>query len=114
MPSEPLLPSLRGRAIDPAGDHAVPWQGGLVGLAYNARVAKEIRTVDELLTRPDLKGKVTLLSEMRDTMGLLLQSNGHDPATFTDAQFDEWVVPERMARPHLNARQPQLRAQPAD
>jgi spermidine/putrescine transport system substrate-binding protein len=84
-----LLPTLRGRAIDPAGDHAVPWQGGLVGLAYNGRVTKEIRTVDELLTRADLKGKVTLLSEMRDTMGLLMQSNGHDPATFTDAQFDD-------------------------
>jgi spermidine/putrescine transport system substrate-binding protein len=84
-----LLPSLRNRAIDPTGAHAVPWQGGLAGLAYNARVTKEIRTVDELLTRPDLKGRVTLLSEMRDTMGLLLQSNSHDPATFTDAQFDD-------------------------
>ena len=48
-----------------------------------------VRTVDELLTRPDLKGKVTALSEMRDTMGLLLRSNGHDPANFTDAQFDD-------------------------
>jgi spermidine/putrescine transport system substrate-binding protein len=84
-----LLPSLRGRAVDPTGTHAVPWQGGLAGLAYNGRVTKEIRTVDELLTRADLKGRVTLLSEMRDTMGLLLQSNGHDPATFTDAQFDD-------------------------
>jgi spermidine/putrescine transport system substrate-binding protein len=92
-----LLPSLRGRAIDPAGDHAVPWQGGLAGLAYNGRVAKEIRTVDELLTRPDLKGKVTLLSEMRDTMGLLLQSNGHDPSTFTDAQFDDALAKLRRA-----------------
>ena len=68
---------------------AIPWQSGLAGLAYNAKVAQEIRTVDELLTRPDLKGKVTALSEMRDTMGLLLQSNGHDPANFTTAQFDD-------------------------
>jgi spermidine/putrescine transport system substrate-binding protein len=84
-----LLPSLRGRAVDPTNSFAVPWQGGLAGLAYNGGVTKEIRTVDELLTRPDLKGKVTLLNEMRDTMGLLMQSNGHDPATFTDAQFDD-------------------------
>ncbi|MFC4148249.1 extracellular solute-binding protein [Micromonospora mangrovi] len=84
-----LLPSLRNRSFDPQGQLAVPWQSGLAGLAYNAKVAKEIRTVDELLTRPDLKGKVTALSEMRDTMGLLLQSNGHDPANFTAAQFDD-------------------------
>ncbi|MCI4064380.1 spermidine/putrescine ABC transporter substrate-binding protein [Micromonospora sp. R77] len=84
-----LLDSLRKRSFDPDGQLAVPWQSGLAGLAYNAKVAKEIRTVDELLTRPDLKGKVTALSEMRDTMGLLLQSNGHDPTNFTAAQFDD-------------------------
>ncbi|SCE72070.1 ABC transporter substrate-binding protein [Micromonospora mirobrigensis] len=84
-----LLPSLRNRSFDSDNQLAVPWQSGLAGLAYNAKVTKEIRTVDELLTRPDLKGKVTALSEMRDTMGLLLQSNGHDPANFTAAQFDD-------------------------
>ena len=84
-----LLPSLRNRSFDSDNQLAIPWQSGLAGLAYNAKVAKEIRTVDELLTRPDLKGKVTALSEMRDTMGLLLQSNGHDPANFTTAQFDD-------------------------
>ncbi|WP_446212757.1 polyamine ABC transporter substrate-binding protein [Micromonospora sp. IBSANI012] len=84
-----LLPSLRNRSFDPENQLAIPWQSGLAGLAYNGKVTKEIRTVDELLTRPDLKGKVTALSEMRDTMGLLLQSNGHDPANFTGAQFDD-------------------------
>ncbi|MFG2098999.1 spermidine/putrescine ABC transporter substrate-binding protein [Micromonospora echinaurantiaca] len=84
-----LLSSLRGRSFDKDNQLAVPWQSGLAGLAYNGKVTKEIRTVDELLTRPDLKGKVTALSEMRDTMGLLLQSNGHDPSNFTAAQFDD-------------------------
>lgn len=84
-----LLQSLRGRSFDKTGEYAVPWQSGLAGLAFNGKVTKEVRTVDELLTRPDLKGKVTALTEMRDTMGLLLMSNGHDPANFTEAQFDD-------------------------
>jgi spermidine/putrescine transport system substrate-binding protein len=84
-----LLPSLRARSWDPGDEFAVPWQSGLAGLAYNGRVTKEVRTVDELLTRPDLKGRVTMLSEMADTMGLLLQSQGHDPTKFTEAQFDD-------------------------
>ncbi|WP_433347542.1 extracellular solute-binding protein [Micromonospora sp. CA-111912] len=84
-----LLPSLLNRSFDPENRISIPWQSGLAGLAYNGGVTKEIRTVDELLTRPDLKGKVTALSEMRDTMGLLLQSNGHDSANFTAAQFDD-------------------------
>jgi len=84
-----LLPSLRDRGYDRDNVFAIPWQCGLAGLAYNGKVAKEVRTVDELLTRPDLKGRVTVLSEMRDTIGLILAANGHDPANFTDAQFDE-------------------------
>ncbi|MEH0843399.1 spermidine/putrescine ABC transporter substrate-binding protein [Micromonospora sp. CPCC 205711] len=84
-----LLPSLLNRSFDPDNQLSIPWQSGLAGLAFNGKVTKEIRTVDELLTRPDLKGRVTALTEMRDTMGLLLQSNGHDPANFTTAQFDD-------------------------
>jgi spermidine/putrescine transport system substrate-binding protein len=84
-----LLDSLRGRPFDKNNEYAVPWQSGLAGIAYNGKVTKEVRTIDELLTRPDLKGKVTALTEMRDTMGLILQSKGHDPSNFTDAQFDD-------------------------
>lgn len=83
-----LLPTLRNRPWDKSMEYAAPWQSGLTGLAYNAKVTKEIRTIDELLTRPDLKGKVAVLTEMRDTMGLLLQSMGKDPTNFTEAEFD--------------------------
>ncbi|WFE50192.1 spermidine/putrescine ABC transporter substrate-binding protein [Micromonospora sp. WMMD1155] len=92
-----LLPSLLDRSFDPENRISIPWQSGLAGLAYNGNVTKELRTVDELLTRPDLKGRVTALSEMRDTMGLLLSSNGHDPANFTPAQFDDALSKLRKA-----------------
>src|SRR5690348_11168281 len=83
-----ILPNLRARPWDKSMVYAAPWQSGLTGLAFNGKVTKEIRTVDELLTRPDLKGKIAVLSEMRDTMGLLLLSNGKDPGNFTTADFD--------------------------
>jgi spermidine/putrescine transport system substrate-binding protein len=86
-----LLDSLRDVAFDPERDRAVPWQSGLTGLAYNAKVTKEVRTLDELLTRADLKGKVTLLSEMRDTMTLSLLSLGKQPENFTEDDFDAAV-----------------------
>lgn len=84
-----LLDSLRGRPWDENSEYAVPWQTGLAGIAFNGNVTDEVRTVDELLTRPDLKGKVTMLSEMRDTMGLLLLAGGHDPTNFTEQEFDD-------------------------
>jgi spermidine/putrescine transport system substrate-binding protein len=40
---------------------------------------------------------VTALTEMRDTMGLLLQAGGHDPADFTEAQFDDALEKLRQA-----------------
>jgi spermidine/putrescine transport system substrate-binding protein len=87
-----LLSTLRGRSWDKTNDYAVPWQSGLTGIAYNAKVTKPVATIDELLSRADLKGKVTMLSEMRDTMGLLLAAQGNDPSKFTDAQFDAAIT----------------------
>ncbi|WP_084557803.1 ABC transporter substrate-binding protein [Hamadaea tsunoensis] len=83
-----LLPSLQHRAFDKDMVFAAPWQSGLTGVAYNAKVAKEIKSVDDLFTRPDLKGKVTFLTEMNDTVGLALLALGKDPANFTEADFD--------------------------
>jgi spermidine/putrescine transport system substrate-binding protein len=83
-----LLPSLRGRPWDPENQYAVPWQSGFTGIAYNGNVTEPVRSVNELLTREDLRGRVTLLAEMRDTMELMLLSDGVDPAEFTDAQFE--------------------------
>jgi spermidine/putrescine transport system substrate-binding protein len=83
-----LVPSLQGRQFDAKQEYAAPWQSGLTGIAVNTNVAKEIKNVDELLTRPDLKGKVTCLTEMRDTMGFMLLSIGKDPGNFTTADFD--------------------------
>ncbi|MEV6768226.1 spermidine/putrescine ABC transporter substrate-binding protein [Nocardia sp. NPDC051030] len=83
-----LHPMLRGQSIDPANNHLVPWQSGLVGIGVNTNVTGEIRTLDELLTRPDLKGKVTCLTEMPDTMGLMLHAIGKSAAQFSDDDFD--------------------------
>lgn len=83
-----VLATLRNRPWDKDMKFAAPWQSGLTGMAYNAKVTKEVRTIDELLTRADLKGKVAVLSEMRDTVGLILMSQGKDPGTVTDAEFD--------------------------
>jgi spermidine/putrescine transport system substrate-binding protein len=84
-----LLSSLRGVGWDPDRDYSAPWQSGFSGIAYNKSLVKEVRTMDELLTRPDLRGRVSMLTEMRDTMGLLLLSDGKDPADFTN---DDWAT----------------------
>jgi spermidine/putrescine transport system substrate-binding protein len=82
-----LVSTLKTPSWDKSRDYSVPWQSGLTGIAYNAKLTKEVRSFDELLTRPDLKGKVSLLSEMHDTMLFMLLLEGADPEDFTDDEF---------------------------
>jgi spermidine/putrescine transport system substrate-binding protein len=82
-----LVDSLKSPTWDPDRKHSVPWQSGLTGIAYNAKYTGEISSFEELVTRADLKGKISLLSEMGDTMGFVLKLVGADPDDFND---DDW------------------------
>jgi spermidine/putrescine transport system substrate-binding protein len=82
-----LVESLRNPSWDEGRKHSVPWQSGLTGIAYNEKVTGPVASFEELVTRADLKGKVTLLSEMGDTMGFVLKLTGADPNDFSE---DEW------------------------
>jgi spermidine/putrescine transport system substrate-binding protein len=82
--------SLLNVPFDKGRLYSLPWQSGFTGIAWNPKSTggKKIETIDQLFTDPKLKGKVTLLSEMRDTVGLTLIAMGKDPANFTTADFD--------------------------
>ena len=83
-----LTKAHKGRDWDPKEEYHAPWQSGLTGIAYNADKVGEVRTFEELITRSDLKGKITLLSEMPDTMSFYLRVVGAEPETFT---ADDWA-----------------------
>ena len=82
-----LVERLREPSWDPGRKFSVPWQSGLTGIAYNAKYTGEVSSFEELLTRKDLKGKISLLTEMGDTMGFFLKLVDADPGEFSD---DEW------------------------
>ncbi|MFZ2015653.1 MAG: spermidine/putrescine ABC transporter substrate-binding protein [Nocardioides sp.] len=86
-----LIPRLRDKPWDPGQKHHAPWQSGLTGIAYNADKTKPVGSFTELLTRPDLKGKVTLLTEMRDTMGFMLRTVNANPENFTQNQWENAI-----------------------
>ncbi|HWL95869.1 MAG TPA: spermidine/putrescine ABC transporter substrate-binding protein [Nocardioidaceae bacterium] len=86
-----MVDTLKSPPWDPDRTHSVPWQSGLTGIAYNSELTKEVRSFDELLTRPDLKGRVSLLSEMQDTMIFMLLLVGADPEDFSDDEFGQAI-----------------------
>src|SRR4051794_7233901 len=84
-----LSTALQHPGFDQNRDYTLPWQSGLTGVAYNPKATggKAVGSISELLTDKSLKGKVTALTEMRDTMGLIMLDQGKDPANFTDDDF---------------------------
>ncbi len=78
-----LVASLRDVSFDPGRKFSVPWVSGMSGIAYNPKkTGRELDSVEDLFD-PKFKGQVTMLTEMRDTLGLLLLGMGKDPAAVT-------------------------------
>jgi len=84
-----LNPKLQNVDFDPGRAHSLTWQSGYAGIGYRKdQVGRELKTLDDLWA-PDLKGKIVVLSEMRDTVGLIMLSQGVDISKqFTEDQFN--------------------------
>jgi spermidine/putrescine transport system substrate-binding protein len=88
-----LLPVQQHPGWDPNRDYSLPWQSGMTGIGYDPnKVGGDLTSIDELLTNPKLKGKVTLLSELADAVGLVMLANGDDPSKVTKATFDKAIA----------------------
>ena len=60
---------------DPNREYSLPWQSGMTGIGYD----------------PKLKGKVTMLTEMADSVGVTMLANGDDPSKVRDKTFDKAI-----------------------
>lgn len=87
-----LLASLQNPGFDPGRKFSLPWQGGFAGLCWNKELyPKGLKNVSDLWD-PELKGRVGVLSEMRDTIGLILAEQGVDISSdFSAADFEKAV-----------------------
>ncbi len=63
-------------ASDPGRKFSAPYMSGFVGLVYNrAATGRDITTIDDLWD-PSFKGRVSLLSDVQDGLGMIMQSQG--------------------------------------
>jgi spermidine/putrescine transport system substrate-binding protein len=71
-----LRPDLLNSSVDPGRKFSAPYMTGLTGLAYNkAATGRAITKIDDLWD-PAFKGKVSLLSDMQDGLGMIMLSQG--------------------------------------
>ena len=83
-----ILDTLASPSYDPKRESTLAWQGIMGGFGWNTeKNPKGIRTLDDLFA-PQNKGKIVVLSEMRDTVGIILLSQGVNLQTVTE---DQWM-----------------------
>jgi spermidine/putrescine transport system substrate-binding protein len=84
-----LLDVLKHPDYDKNRDYGYPWQGIQAGIIYRKdKVKRTPKSVNDIFD-PAYKGKTTMLTEVRDSVGLVLLGMGKDPAT---ASLDDMLA----------------------
>ncbi|GAA2833827.1 spermidine/putrescine transport system substrate-binding protein [Leucobacter komagatae] len=95
-----MIDLVRHSSFDPAREWSIPYQAGMTGLVYNSKLyPKGVQSVSDLWN-PDLKGKVSLLSEQDDTLGLIMLEQGVD-ITGDGWGDDEFFAALAVAEEHI-------------
>jgi spermidine/putrescine transport system substrate-binding protein len=82
-----VIPSLKSPSFDPNRESSLPWQTIMAGFAWNKeKIPGGIKSLDQLFA-PANKGKIEVISEMRDTVGIIMLAQGVDVTKFTKDQF---------------------------
>ena len=91
--AENILPNLADVDFDPGRARSLTWQSGFGGLAWDtSKLPNGLGAVSDLWA-PELAGRVEVLSEMRDTIGLIMLDQGVDPSgSWGDDEFGAAVA----------------------
>ena len=75
---EPRSTTSRTRRSTRTATTRCPWQSGMTGLIVRKDLAPDVHSINDLFD-PQYKGKVEMLTEMRDTVPLVMKCDGRRP-----------------------------------
>jgi spermidine/putrescine transport system substrate-binding protein len=84
---EHVDPAYLAMAADPGMNYAVPYMISNAGLAYRADRVENVEPTWAMLGRSDLAGRMTMLDDMRETIGAALKYNGHSLNTLDEGEL---------------------------
>jgi spermidine/putrescine transport system substrate-binding protein len=73
---------------DKGCEYSVPYFKGASGVAVNKKFVKDYNRDMSVYLKPELKGRMTLLDDMREVMGFALKANGYSVNTLTLLSFE--------------------------
>lgn len=77
------------RGLDPVMKYSVPYMVTYCGIAYNKKKVKNFKASWSMYDRADLKGRMTLLNDVREVIGAALKFNGYRYNTTDDAELQK-------------------------
>ena len=86
-----LIDAQASPSFDPDREYSLPWFSGMTGIAWNTKAVDGVTSMEQFFTDPKLKNKVTMLTEMADSVGLTMLGNGDDPSAVTEESFDRAI-----------------------
>lgn len=81
-----IVPSLAHPEYDPNLEFSIPWQAGMTGIIVDKTKAPDVHSINDLFD-PKYKGKVSMLTELRNTVPLVMAADGIDPKTATEQDW---------------------------
>lgn len=92
---ENIDPVAKRSSVDPESSYCLPYAWGAVGVFYNKEQAGEIKTWDDFFALPDNGKKITMLDDLRETIGVALIKLGYSVNT-TDSdelkEAEDWLL----------------------
>jgi spermidine/putrescine transport system substrate-binding protein len=82
-------PAYLAIAVDREMDHSVPYMMTYAGIGYLKDKVKDAKPTWKMLDRRDLHGRMTVLNDMRETLGAALKSLGYSLNTVDERQLAE-------------------------
>lgn len=74
---------------DPEMMYSIPWAVTVTGISYLSNKVKAPDATWAVFERPDLKGRMTLLNDMRETIGAALKYLGYSLNTTDESQLQQ-------------------------
>jgi spermidine/putrescine transport system substrate-binding protein len=75
-------------ALDPKMNHSVPYMLTITGIACLKSKVKNFKPTWAMFDRTELKGRMTMLNDMRETIGAALKSLGYSLNTTSEAELN--------------------------
>ncbi len=98
-----VINTLKAPAYDPSGKYSIVYTWGITGIVYNKKYVKDVPDSWEDLWNEKYKGRVVLLNDNREILGMALKKNGYSVNSTSKNELDKAAADLKQLSPRVLA-----------